>query len=393
LIAHQFLVSRELGGAGLTALHLARHFQEYGKPGSVWVPGDGPAQQEAWKLGLEVRSYRASWALSRWKWKAALENLRVAGILRRHQGGIVHVHGPVHYGSLHRGFRLAGLRQVVHVQIEEDPGLLAWAFRRPPWLIITCARFLVEHVRRTLPEEHQERQRIVAVPNAVDIERYCPADKGEAKRRVGAPLASPLVLMLANLAPHKGQETAIQAVALLKQRGIHVDCWLVGGERGGATSYTTHLQSLIRQLGVQDRIQLLGFRSDGADLLRAADFFVLPSSHEGLPLALLEAQATKVPVLAAPTAGIPEVVTDGEHGFLIGAQHAAGYADCLQRLLANPDLGHHMADQAYAKVRRERNWSAFCQHITEQYAELAETDQCMATKLVAAPSCQSLPSR
>src|SRR5262249_39146420 len=83
--------------------------------------------------------------------------------------------------------------------------------------------------------------------------------------------------------------------------------------------YTTRLQDLCNELGVADRIRFLGHREDVPDLLRAADIFFLPSTSEGLPLSVLEAQATKVPVLAAATAGIPEVITDGETAFLIPA--------------------------------------------------------------------------
>jgi len=64
------------------------------------------------------------------------------------------------------------------------------------------------------------------------------------------------------------------------------------------------LQALCSELGVADQIRFLGHREDIPDLLRAADILLLPSTNEGLPLSVLEAQATKVPVLAAPTAGI-----------------------------------------------------------------------------------------
>ena len=152
----------------------------------------------------------------------------------------------------------------------------------------------------------------------------------------------PLVLMVANLAPHKGQETAIRAMAILKKAGINVACWLAGVERRGEGDYTTRLQELCNELGVADRIRFLGHREDVPDLLRAADIFLLPSTSEGLPLSVLEAQATKVPVLAAPTAGIPEVITDGETGFLIPAEDAVGYAQRIESLLNCPGIHHRV---------------------------------------------------
>jgi glycosyltransferase involved in cell wall biosynthesis len=208
------------------------------------------------------------------------------------------------------------------------------------------------------------------VPNAVDTKRFSPGDKIAAKAKVGAPIGQPLALMLANLAPHKGQETAIRAMGLLKQRGIEMSCWLAGSERGGATNYTKELVALVRDLDVADRVQLLGQRSDAPDLLRAADFFLLPSTNEGLPLSIVEAQATKVPVLAAPTAGVPEVVRDDETGFLIPAGDSAAYALRMEALLAHPDVVHRITDAAYAAIVKEYSMSSFCERVWQLYREL-----------------------
>ncbi len=143
-------------------------------------------------------------------------------------------------------------------------------------------------------------------------------------------------------------------------------------ERGGATAYTSRLREMIAEMGVADRVKLLGQRSDTPDLLRAADFLLLPSTHEGLPIAILEAQATRVPVLAAPTAGIPEVISDGETGFLIAATDAEGYAHRMEQLLTNPEIGRRLADAAFQRTTREYNWQSFCRRIAELYEDLQD---------------------
>jgi glycosyltransferase involved in cell wall biosynthesis len=145
-------------------------------------------------------------------------------------------------------------------------------------------------------------------------------------------------------------------------------------ERGDEGVFTVRLRSLIEELTVTDRVRLLGQRSDAPELLRAADYFLLPSTHEGLPLSVLEAQASKVPVLAAPTAGIPEVVRDGETGFLIAADDAVGYADRLQTLLACPELSLRVAEAAHAQIVAEHNWPAYCRRIQELYQEILNSD-------------------
>jgi glycosyltransferase involved in cell wall biosynthesis len=367
---HQFLVSRDLGGAALVAIHVADHLRKCEQRAQVWIPGPGAAEEEAGRLGLTTAGYDAPALFGRSKMRSLWTNWRLARRLRREGARLVHVHTPVHYAAVRWGLRWASVKRVVHVQIDTDADGVGWAFRTPPELIVTCARTLVDRVRQSLPADRQEKQRIVAVPNAVDVERFAPGDRVRAKEWVQAPVDRPLVLMLANLAPHKGQEMAIRAVALLKQRGIDVECWLAGIERFGATAYTQRLKQLIGQCEVTDRVKLLGQRSDAPELLRAADFFLLPSTCEGLPLSILEAQASGVPVLAAPTAGVPEVVHDGETGFLIAADNPAGYADRLQSLLQQPQLAARVAHAARTQVLANYTWPVYCRRIQDLYQEV-----------------------
>ena len=373
---HQVLVSKELGGAGLIALRIADELQRLSQAASVWIPGDGAAANKARRLGLNVRLYDAallSGTVS--KWQAAVGNFRLLRQLPYRTHGIVHIHSPYAYRSLLGSMLLSRLRSVVHVHLDEGPDGLRWAFRHPPDLIVTCATYLVDKVREVLPQKYQARQWIEPVPNAIDTRKFVPGDKRAAKHKIGAPADIPLILMLANLAPHKGQETAIRAVASLKQQGIPVVCWLAGVERGGSKSYSQRLQSLIGALDLGDRVQLLGQRDDADELLRAADFFLLPSTNEGLPLSILEAQATKVPVLAAPTAGIPEVVSDGETGFLIPASDAQGYAHRLRFLLEHPAESRRVAEQAYRRTISELSWGPHCERLLGLYDSLTDRDR------------------
>lgn len=367
---HQMLVSKDLGGAGLIGIHLANFLRANGQEYCLWIPGEGAALSQIKQLALRCQAYDASCVSSASKMKAAVGNWEIWRTFRPYRPGIVHIHSPYHYRALQMGFSALGLKTVVHVHLQESEEGLRWALEKPPDVIVTCARSLAEYVRHMLPEQYREHQRIISIPNAVDIERFCPGDTAAAKRHVGAPNDVPLVLMVANLAPHKGQETAIRATAVLKRKGIDVACWLAGVERQGGSDYTMRLQALCNELEVADRVRLLGHRDDVADLLRAADIFILPSTSEGLPLTVLEAQATKVPVLAAPTAGIPEVITDGETGFLIPAEDIFGYAHRIESLLNHPEIPHRVREQAYTNVIKEHNWHTYCETFWRLYQSL-----------------------
>jgi glycosyltransferase involved in cell wall biosynthesis len=319
------------------------------------------------EAGLAWRAYDLD-VLTTGSFRRALSWLSLALQLRR-RGGLAHVHNPGVYRLLLPALRLAGLRTVVHVQIDTNPEEFRWALRSPPDLILTCARYMISPIRAALGASG-EKVRIEAVPNCVDTERFRPGDRPAAKQLVGAPADRPLALMLANLAPHKGQETAIRAVAELQGRGIALECWLAGVERGGRQEYQTRLRALAAELGVADRVRFLGQRTDAPDLLRASDFFLLPSTREGLPLSILEAQACKVPVLANPTAGMPEAVRDGETGYLIPAEDAEGYAERMFGLLRDADQYRRIAEHAFARVTREYDQTAFCERVGGLYREV-----------------------
>jgi glycosyltransferase involved in cell wall biosynthesis len=367
---HQILVSRELGGAGMIALRLAAAIRDQGQESFVWLPGKGAAAAKANELRLHYDFYTAEKALTGSPIESALCNLRIGRLFRSRAPGIVHVHSPLYYGALSLGLKYSGLRTVVHVQLEEDKEGLQWAFKRAPCVIITCARFLIERVRSALPERRHNSQKIFAVPNAVDTDRFQPGDKMAAKLKVDVPPQIPLVLMVANLALHKGQETALRAAAILKERKVEAQFWFAGIERGGRLEYTNYLKVLTNELGIGDRVKFLGQRNDIPDLLQAADFFFLPSTSEGLPLSILEAQAAKVPVLAAPTAGIPEIIAHGKTGFLVSPCDATGYALQLYTLMRNPDLCKSIVERAFTNIQENYTWDRYVVRICDIYSKL-----------------------
>jgi glycosyltransferase involved in cell wall biosynthesis len=336
----------------------------------VWAPGEGHASKRVRESGLAVQYYDGDGVFSRSRIRTTAANLAIAARLRGMGESLIHIHSPYAYGALRHGFRLAGAKRVLHIHLDFDADALRWALKTPPDLIITCAKFLTETAHNALPINARQRIRIEAVSNAVDLERFKPGDKRAAKQRLGAPHDRPLLLMMANLAPHKGQETAIRAVARLRQGGIHAQLWLAGADRSPKQACEPHLRGLVSALSLDDYVSFLGFRTDGPELLQAADVVLLPSTSEGLPLTLLEAQACCVPVIAAPTAGIPEIVADGETGFLVAAEDSDGYAARIESLLARPDLARQIVERAAARCRAEHSWETYRRRVFDLYSQV-----------------------
>ena len=215
---HQMIFTNELGGGEIVALQLAADLQR--KPGlhNLWIPARGPATTAAEEKGLAWQNSQLGDVLTDSKFESARSNWRIWRLLHSTSPGVLHLHSPCHYGALSVGMQMSKVKRIVHVHLELEKDVLKWAFRRPPEVIMTCARFLVDYVRNSLPEKKQDNQKIVCVPNAIDISRFSPGDKHAARRQLGIPFNEFVVLMVANLATHKGQETALRTVAILKQK-------------------------------------------------------------------------------------------------------------------------------------------------------------------------------
>ena len=126
----------------------------------------------------------------------------------------------------------------------------------------------------------------------------------------------------------------------------------LGGETTGVGPLARY-QQLAADLGIGDRVHFLGFRSDVADVLRAADLVVLPSLDEGLPLAVLEAMACAKPVVATPVGGVPEAVIDEVTGLLVPPNEPQRLASAVLRILNDRHLAQRMGNAARARVQAQ----------------------------------------
>jgi glycosyltransferase involved in cell wall biosynthesis len=133
----------------------------------------------------------------------------------------------------------------------------------------------------------------------------------------------------ARLVPMKGLEYLVAAVAELHRRGL--SCQLrIAGEGPSRSA----VENLVSALNIPDRVSLLGEYKEMPQFYRSLDVFALPSvSTEGLPLSVLEAMSTGLPVVSTLISGIPEAVVDGVTGTLVPARDANALADALEPLV------------------------------------------------------------
>lgn len=363
------LVSRDAGGGERLAVSLAHSLsQDPGSRAELLYPLGGSTEQLARASGLPGRGYDFERLFDARKLPSALEGARVV-LPRLAASGCVHIHAPFLYQAMRRYLLGAvGLRKIVHVHLDYQAESLRHSFRQPPDDIVVCADFLRDGVEQALPDDLRKAPPIHVVRNAVDTTRFH-AEGREHRAIEGVALEGRVVItVVANLAPHKGQHTALTAAALMIREGLPVSLLLVGSCRPENHGYDTVLREQASALGIADSVHFLGQRDDIGQILRASDFMVLASTNEGLPLSILEAQACGAVVLAAPTAGVPEVVKDGQTGYLIAAEDAHGYAQRMTALMRDAGLRRGIAAQAQANILRSHTWSAYVEQIREIYA-------------------------
>ena len=133
---------------------------------------------------------------------------------------------------------------------------------------------------------------------------------------------------IAELHPSKGLSFAVQAISLMSQENPNIHYVILGSGQDHAT-----LAALIDDLGLTDRVHLLGFVDNASQYIKAFDCFILPSTTEALGLVLLEAGNAGIPVVATNIGGIPEVIEDQRTGILVPARNPKALALALFQIL------------------------------------------------------------
>jgi glycosyltransferase involved in cell wall biosynthesis len=164
------------------------------------------------------------------------------------------------------------------------------------------------------------------------------------------------LLSVGRLVAKKGYEYLIAACALLSQRGLDFRCCIVGDGPRAET-----LKTLVVEHGLELKVTFAGALAAGdvRRLYQQSDIFALAcvvvdsGDRDGMPTVLIEAMATGIPVVSTPVTGIPELVTDGESGFLVPERDSDALADALQTLIEDRDLRVRMGLRARERVSKD----------------------------------------
>jgi glycosyltransferase involved in cell wall biosynthesis len=158
-----------------------------------------------------------------------------------------------------------------------------------------------------------------------------PAARARIRAEIGTGPDRPVVMVASRLVRHKGYPELLMAM-----REVDAELWVVGERL--ASDHGEDIEPYFANSGLGDRLHRLGYREDIAALLAAADIFALPSHFEGLPMSIIEAMLTGLPVIATDINGPREQVIDGVTGYLVPLMDVPALAAALARLAGDPAL-------------------------------------------------------
>lgn len=223
--------------------------------------------------------------------------------------------------------------------------------------------FVSHRLRAHLTRAHGfPASRSFVIHNGLDLRSLGDASATEAAgpRAGGEDL---IVGAVGNLRPAKDYPNLLRAAAELTERGVSLRV-LIAGEGDGELKQA--LVELRSKLGLDERVEFLGFRKDVHRFLQSVDVFVMSSKVEGLPLAPVEALALGKPVVATRAGGTDEVVRDGETGLLVPVEDPVALADALQRVHENREWAARLARAGQEDVVQRFS----LERMTDDYLEL-----------------------
>jgi N-acetyl-alpha-D-glucosaminyl L-malate synthase BshA len=198
----------------------------------------------------------------------------------------------------------------------------------------------ISHYLKEATKEIFQVDDIEVIPNFICQTDYARHPVDELRSSL-APPGEPLLVHVSNFRPVKRPVDCIEILARALRKGIGTRLVMVGDG-----SERTNVEHRARCLGVYDKCVFVGKQPKIVDYLSAADVLLLPSEQESFGLAALEAMACEVPVIASRVGGIPEVVTDGETGFLSEVGDVEKMGEDAARLLTDHSLRHEMGKRA-----------------------------------------------
>jgi len=314
-----------IGGAEMQVLELAKRLHLRGWPISVVsMTAPKPLAERFAEAGIEVEYLGMREGVP-----DPTGLLRLALVLKRRRPMIVHSH-MVHANLLARAVRMLVQVPVVvctaHSMIE-GARWREWAYRLTDRLATLTTAISEAAVDRYLQVGAVPQKRLRFLPNGVDLQRFHPDQNSRAAKRAELLLGDDFTwLAVGRFVQAKNYDLMLRAFASARSPNARL---IIAGDG----PLRPQVEELAIHLGVSGQVKFLGARSDVMQLMNAADAYLMSSGWEGMPMVLLEASATGLPIVATRVGGNAEVVQHGRTGLLVAPQQEDTLAEAMKTMM------------------------------------------------------------
>lgn len=311
-------------------------------------------------------------------WQDIATLVKLVGLLRRVRPLVVHTH-TAKAGTLGR---IAALLAGVPVRVHTFHGHVfhgyfgALATQAFLWIeralarTSTCIVAISESQAKDLTERYRicSRERLRVVPLGLELDRFAPERtvglRDEFRQEVGAG-ERPVISVVGRLAPIKNHDLLIEAAAALRDQGRDCRFVIVGGG-----TEAERLQARVRELGLDDSVLFLGWRSDLERIYAGSDVVALTSRNEGTPVCLIEAMSAGRAVVATDVGGVRDVLEDGRLGVLVPSDDVASLVAALLRLIDDPAFAEELGRRGAEVIPQRFGVDRLLRDVGEMYDEL-----------------------
>jgi len=227
---------------------------------------------------------------------------------------------------------------------------------------------LTKHNKHLLLKLGAPRERIVLIPNGVDVNKYYKTRQCNEKKSKEE-FGGPVLLYVGRIDWNKGLERVIEALPALIKSFNHIKFLIVGPDYSG---HSENLWTLARELGVSESVVMTGEVSEEQKIFyySVADVFVLPAIYEGLSLSLLEAMASGLPIVVTKSGGPGDILVDDVHALLMNDCSAQEISSLVSMILADSRLAKRIGKNALDLVSKEFSWDRVVDKIEAIYSEV-----------------------
>ncbi|RJS80711.1 glycosyltransferase family 4 protein [Methanophagales archaeon] len=204
---------------------------------------------------------------------------------------------------------------------------------------------------------------VFVIPNGIDLEKFNNLSKENVRKKLKIANEEEIIVFVGTLRSVKGIKYLIEAMKIIIQKNIDTRLMLVGDGEDRES-----LEKHVKELDLEKYVSFVGKvpNEKVPEYMVASDVFVLPSVSEGFPVTILEAMASGLPIVATKVGGLPEIIKDGENGFLVEPKNPKGIAQRVMLILEDDNLSGRISRNNRECVKKY-SWGSVIERLEEVY--------------------------